>query len=103
VVFVGRGVAHITPRARTLAVHVVAPLSWRIRRLADAADRPERVIARSIERVDSERQAFVERHFGASFLDPACYDLVINAELLSVGGAADVAVAALHARFGEQA
>lgn len=101
-VIVGRG-AHqiIEPRWR-LAVRVVAPLDVRIKRRVALTGSAWDEAAREVERTDKGRSDFIRRHFQGDDHDPVHYDITINTAMLSVEQAADLAVSAFHARFGDR-
>jgi cytidylate kinase len=91
-VIVGRG-AQCVLRARPDVFHVFvyASLPDRVRRLrlrlGDAAD-----VEAVIDTMDRERAAYVRQHFGASWLDPRLYELMVNAAI-----GEDAAAAAIRA------
>jgi cytidylate kinase len=88
-VIVGRG-SQCVLRDRPDVFHVFvyassADRARRLRqRLGEAAD-----LGSIIEAMDRERAAYVRQHFGASWLDPRLYDLMVNA---AIGEDAAVAV-----------
>ena len=98
-VIIGRGAQFILDPAHTLRIRVVAPIELRIDRVAkrDGIDRTD---ARSkILRVDSDRAAFVRRHFDEDIADPLRYDLVLSTEKLSAEACAGLVVSAYRSRF----
>jgi cytidylate kinase len=94
-VIVGRGASVVLPRATTLRVRLIAPLDYRI----DAVQREQSITfkeaAARVESTDRERNRFVRDHFQTDPLDPANYDLILNAARFSAGECADLVIAAL--------
>jgi cytidylate kinase len=91
-VIVGRGGAFILPADE--GVHhfrIVAPRATRIRRLLES-EGSEDEVARTLDRVDRERLAFVRHLFGVDARDAGHYCLVVNTGCLSFESAADLLV-----------
>lgn len=93
VVLVGRGAqALLAQRPEALHIYVVASRPWRMRlaveRLGVSADDVERMV----DETDRQRDRYVKEHYGRTRQDPANYDLVLNAERLTLDGAAAVLV-----------
>jgi cytidylate kinase len=91
-VIVGRGGAFILPVGPG-AHHfrIIAPRSRRIRRLLESGGTEDEV-ARTLDRVDRERLAFVRHRFGVDARDAGHYCLVVNTGCLSFESAADLLV-----------
>jgi cytidylate kinase len=102
-VILGRGSPFILSPDRALRVLVVAPREARLERIAkrEGLSRPD--AERRLARLDAERREFNLHHFGVDADAPTLYDLCLNTAQLSFDAAADVAVAALRARFGAAA
>ncbi len=99
VVLVGRGAqAILATRRNALHVYVVASKPFRrkvaIGRLGVDAARADRVI----DETDQRRDQYVKTHYGRDRQDLTQYDLVLNAERLGFGGAADLVVAEVKRR-----
>ncbi|HAM36079.1 MAG TPA: hypothetical protein DEB40_11610 [Elusimicrobia bacterium] len=77
-IILGRGAGCIIPPQCCLRVLLVAPLEERIRTVAcrDGLSRDE--AKRRVVLVESDRRAFIRRHFHMDMLDPIHYDLVLN-------------------------
>lgn len=80
-VIVGRGAQCVLrDRPDVFHVFVYASLPDRVRRirarLGEAAD-----VEGVIDAMDRERAAYVRRHFGAGWLDPRLYELMVNAAI----------------------
>jgi cytidylate kinase len=72
-------------------VRVVAPRARRILRLLESGGSEDEV-ARTLDRVDRERLAFVRHRFGVDARDAGHYCLVVNTGCLSLESAADLLV-----------
>jgi cytidylate kinase len=95
-VIVGRGGHLVLGPSEALRVLVVAPLEQRVRTVAQREGVGDREARQHIAAVESERRAFLQRHFHADFADPTSFDLVLNTGTLGVEGALGVVKAALH-------
>jgi len=92
-VIVGRGAQCVLrDRPDVFHVFVYASLPDRVRRirarLGEAAD-----VEGVIDAMDRERAAYVRRHFGASWLDPRLYELMVNAAIGEDAAAATIRTA----------
>ncbi|HKC39655.1 MAG TPA: cytidylate kinase-like family protein [Gemmatimonadales bacterium] len=99
VVLVGRGAqAILATRPNALHVYVVASTPFRrkvaIERLGVDAAKADKVI----DETDQHRDQYVKTHYGRDRQDLTQYDLVLNAERLGFGGAADLIVAEVRRR-----
>lgn len=105
-VIVGRGGAFILrDHPNTLHVQIQAPLETRVRNLMAQAEelpvgtRPDPVSLRQLcATVDAQRADYVRRLFGVNWLDPAHYDLILDAQTFSFEAAADLIELALQRR-----
>jgi cytidylate kinase len=91
-VIVGRGGAFILQADE--GVHhfrIIAPRAQRIRRLLESGGSEDEV-ARTLDRVDRERLAFVRHLFGVDARDAGHYCLVVNTGCLPIESAADLLV-----------
>ncbi len=86
-VILGRGAHLILGPQRALRVFVVAPLETRVRTVQEREGVSERDARHRILEVESERRAFLLRHFHAEFADPTGFDVVVNTAALGVSGA----------------
>jgi hypothetical protein len=97
-IFVGRGARFILPREKVLAVRLVAPEGFRVKRLMHVFSLSESDARRYMRDTDKGRREFVQRFFHHDITDPHLYDLVINTEGLGLEGAAeDIVAAVCHA------
>ncbi len=93
-VFVGRGADLILPAGTGLRVRLVAPLetrleTWqRVHRVDAAEARVE------LERLERQRAAFIQGHFGVAADDPARADLTINVARVEPPRAVELILAA---------
>lgn len=100
-VLVGRGAHVILDRRWTLRVRCIAQLDWRVEQI-QRRDRLSASEARAkILRVDEERCQFYRRHFNVDITDPRQFDLLLNAETLTLETCAELMVGAFQARFRE--
>ncbi|MFA6002482.1 MAG: cytidylate kinase-like family protein [Elusimicrobiota bacterium] len=86
-VILGRGAGFILPPGSCLRVLLVAPLDERIRGMAQRHQLPYEEAKRQVMHIESDRRAFVRRHFHAELLDPTHYDLVLNTAGIGQEGA----------------
>jgi cytidylate kinase len=77
-VFVGRGADLVLPRSHGLRIRLVAPREARVRTFAAARQlAPDQAVA-EMERIERQRAAFIQGHFGVAAEDPLRHDLIIN-------------------------
>jgi len=95
-VIVGRGATGVLPAATTLRVRLCAPLEDRVGRLCQNQGMSESTARHHVDKVDRDRAAFVQQHFGGAVNDVHRYDLVINTARFSTEQAAEIVVAALR-------
>lgn len=98
-VIVGRGAQYVLTPGEALRVRVVAPLSDRIRVIAESRGLAEREARTEVERIDRERLGFIRHHYRRNAADPDAYDVVVNTGSLPLKAAGDVVVAAYRAKF----
>jgi cytidylate kinase len=67
---------------------VVAPLEVRIGHVARNFDVSRDEAKKRVIRTESDRRAFIRKHFNADISEPTQYDLVINTENISIDTAA---------------
>jgi cytidylate kinase len=89
-VILGRGAHLILGAGEALRVLVVAPVERRVQTVMAREGLAEREARRRILSVESDRKAFLLKHFHADFADPAMFDLVVNTAVLGVDGACGV-------------
>ena len=77
-VILGRGASLILKPADCLRVLFVAPLEERMKTVAARDKVTRREAQRRMVHEESDRRAFIRRHFHTELLDPVHYDLVLN-------------------------
>lgn len=90
VVVVGRGGNFILPRDSGLAVRVDAPERFRVARLQERELLDERSAERTMRDTDAARADFIHRYFGHDVTNPTLYDLVLDASVFGIDGAAEL-------------
>lgn len=93
-VFVGRGAQFLLPRDIGLAVRLVAPLEYRVKRIMDRQQCSHREAEKFVKETDNGRADFVQRYFHHDVADPHLYDLVINLAGMTPTAAADLILSA---------
>ena len=81
-VLVGRGANFILPLENTMRLRVIAPSSFRARKVAEEFDLSVKEAERRILNTESDRRAFVRKYFHKDIADPIHYDLVVNSATL---------------------
>jgi cytidylate kinase len=99
-VVIGRGAQFILAKDAALRVRVVCPYEQRVAGYAEREGVNEAEAERTLERVERERQTFIQRHYDRDVGDPVHYDIVVNTESMPPDQAADVLVAAYRSKFG---
>jgi cytidylate kinase len=83
-ILVGRGANFALARSEHgLHIRITASLENRIGRIAQLFQLPHDEARRRLHATDSERRAFIRRHFKQDFDDQRFYDLIINTDHLS--------------------
>jgi len=77
-VFLGRGADLLLPAEVGTRVRLVAPAAVRVEHVAEANELTKTEAEQWIERVETERRRFFQRHFGIAADDPVRYDMTIN-------------------------
>ncbi|HID76769.1 MAG TPA: cytidylate kinase-like family protein [Planctomycetaceae bacterium] len=96
VVFVGRGTQFLLPRQFGLAVRLVAPEPFRIRRVMEREKLDADEAKRYVQQTDRGRRDFTMKFFHVDLAEPHLYDMVINTERFGLDGAAEMIVAAVR-------
>ena len=96
-VIVGHG-AQVVFAGRTDAFHVrvYAPRDVRIARLRERLGLDEAEAADRVRRTDADRAAYLRRHYGRDWTDPALYHLQMNTAYFGADEAAELIVRALR-------
>lgn len=94
-IFVGRGARFLLPREKVLAIRLVAPEAFRLKRIMQCHNLREADARRYMQEVDQGRREFVKRFFHHDITDPHLYDMIINTERFGIEGAAEEIIAAV--------
>lgn len=89
-VFVGRGADMVLPRDHGFRVRLVAPREARLRWFAEAEGLEQAKAIAAMERIERERAAFIQGHFGVAADDPLRHDLVVNLEQVTPAQAVEL-------------
>jgi cytidylate kinase len=98
-IIVGRGgmfVTHGMPNG--IRIRVIAPMDYRIRRLAEEQGVSPREAADRIAAADHNRDVFFHRYWPGKVLTPEAFSLTFNAAEMSVDDMVESIVPAIHAR-----
>jgi cytidylate kinase len=95
-VIVGRGAQFILPQDSTFRVRIIATLEQRIRNVMAERNISGEEAERYVTTTESNRRAFMKKHFHADIADPAHYDLVVNMQSLGIKGAVDTIIASFE-------
>ncbi len=97
VVFLGHGAQFmLRDRPGVFRVLIAGSEEPRVRRLMRLATCSEAEARDIVTRSDRERIAYFREYFGASWLDPASYDLTVNTDRLEPAEAARLVLAAIE-------
>lgn len=99
-VVVGRGANFLVPVEKALRVRVVCPLKKRVDRYAQASHVDAEAAERFVIGKDRERERFVHLLCKENCGDALHYDVIVNTAELNEQSAAQLIIAAYHARFG---
>jgi hypothetical protein len=94
-IFVGRGAQFLLPREKVLAVRLVAPEPFRLKRLMQSNNLPEAEARRYMHELDQGRREFVQRFFHHDVNDPLLYDMLINTERFGIEDTAEQIIAVI--------
>ena len=98
-VLVGRGAqAVLATRPNALHVYVIASKPFRRKVAIERLGVTPEIVERVITATDQQRDQYVKTHYGRDRQDLTQYDMVLNAERLGFGGAADLIVAGVSRR-----
>lgn len=99
-VLVGRGAQFILPRAKGLAVRILAPREQRVERIMKRRSLDRQAADKFVADGDQGRLELIQRYFRRDVADPSLYDLVINLQYLDHERAAELIVEQYRRRFG---
>ncbi len=86
----------ILPRSSSFSVRIVAPLAHRLERVKSSMSLSDHDARAYVERLDTQRNAFLERYFHHDVTDSEVHDLVINTEQLGIDGATETLMSGFH-------
>ena len=89
-VFLGRGADLLLPNDLGFRLRLVAPRDQRVVRIAEINDLTQSEAQQRIDRLESERRRYFQRHFGIEIDDPVRFDLVLNLSRISAGAAVEM-------------
>jgi cytidylate kinase len=93
IVLVGRGAqAVLAARPDALHVYVAASRPWRLKLAVERLGVDPANVDKIVDETDRQRDQYVTAYYGRQRQDVTNYDLVVNAERLSIEGAAAVIV-----------
>ena len=91
VVLVGRGAqACLARRHDAVHVRIVAPRDIRVQAAEQRLGVSRKDAERTVDKVDHNRKAYVQAHYGRDWEDATNYHLVINSALMSLDDSADL-------------
>jgi len=99
VVILGRGAQYVVPPSCALRVRVIAPPHIRAERVAQREGLPLAAAASRIEKVDTERAAFIRANFQRNAVSPLDYDLIINTGEVSLETAEQIILDSLSGKL----
>jgi len=85
-VIVGRGAQFILPPEDTFRLRFVAPMEFKIANVVRDFGSSKTDAEKYIIKTDSDRLAYLRKHFNADWTDPSHYDMVINTGKLGIDG-----------------
>ena len=100
VVLIGRGAHHILPSRCALRVRVVAPIEVRLKRVMEQDGLSEEKARLHIQKLDTERAAFIHKTFRTDVHSALNYDLILNTAEISFEAATETVLAALKGKLG---
>jgi cytidylate kinase len=98
-VIVGRGANFLLSEDKTIRVRIVAPLKCRAENISLIFDISMDEAREIILKTESDRKAFVKKYFNKDITDPLNYDLLINAERLSIDESAGIIESLVMKKF----
>lgn len=100
VVIVGRGANIITSKLKNaFHVRLVASIEKRVEHMMGLLGLNEREALNHIKKEDENRKKYIKSYFNADFDDPLLYHLVLNTDLLTHVGAANLIAEAVVQKF----
>ncbi len=88
-VIVGRGAQFILPPEETFRLRFIAPMEFKIANVMKDFGSSKTDAEKYIIKTDSDRLAYLRKHFNADWTDPSHYDMVINTGKLGIDGSVE--------------
>ncbi len=99
-IFVGRGAHLILPRAKVLAVRIIAPIEFRIKRVSTMMKAGYSETERILKKLDKEQKEFFKKLYGKTGSSPYEFDLVLNREFIEdINTVSNIIVDAYKGKF----
>jgi len=98
VILIGRGAGLLLPRASTLHVRIIAPLSDRVAYMSQWLRLTEADAAEHVRSRDANRAGFIKTHFYRQPTDIYQYDLLVNSSYLGEDQCVELIVQAARAK-----
>jgi hypothetical protein len=100
VVIVGRGASVITSKLKnTFHIRLVASIEKRVEHMMELLGLNEKGALSHIKKEDENRKKYIKSYFNADINDPLLYHLVLNTDLLTHEGAANLIAEAVVQKF----
>lgn len=96
-IIVGRGAQYILPPEETFRLRFIAPMEFKIANVMRDFGSSHDDAKKYIIKTESDRLAYLRKHFNADWTDPSHYDMVINTGKLGI----DVTVETIKAAFSQ--
>ena len=100
VVLVGRGAQYFLPPQCGLRVRLSAPLEMRAKRVAERTKLSLEEARLKVEKIDTERAAFIWKTFRKDAGSPVNYDLIINTGEINIESAAKIVLTSIQEKLG---
>ncbi|MGZ3594715.1 MAG: cytidylate kinase-like family protein [Syntrophales bacterium] len=93
-IIVGRGAQYILPPEDTFRLRFIAPMESKIQNVMRDAGCSKEDAKKYVIKTDSDRRAYLRKHFNADVTDPTHYDMVVNTGKLGIDGSVEAIAAA---------
>lgn len=100
IIIVGRGASIITAKLKNaFHIRLVASLERRVEHMMGLLGLSEKAALNHIKKEDENRKKYIKSYFNADFDNPLLYHLVLNTDLLTHDGAANLIAEAVVQKF----
>ncbi|MGZ6236082.1 MAG: cytidylate kinase-like family protein [Syntrophales bacterium] len=93
-IIVGRGAQYILPPEDTFRLRFIAPMESKIQNVMRDAGCSKEDAKKYVIKTDSDRRAYLRKHFNADVTDPTHYDMVVNTGKIGIDGSVEAIAAA---------